>query len=758
MPKRRHRKPPVYVGPPIDRASEEEKSRPLRHRRPQTKCSTCFDLNLRYIPKPHNDPDVCSYGQVARHWILSTDLAKDPSCASCRFLKSAFDTLINSGGVTEIPPGKHVSYMIAILDRNDDDVEDDYAKKRMRDAARNKESSKSLKVEMRCTVEDDGFREEFEVEIYSPPGVEPAPWKSIGVAGEVPTKPSAEECAAIIKSWLQDCDKNHQFCKAKQGTGEFLPKRVLDLSNDQIRLVETTPGQRGHYVALSHCWGKEQLMTTTRATIAERMRGIALEQMPKTFQDVVAITRGLGLQYIWIDSLCIIQQDAADWEQQSAVMADIYAYCYLNIATTRAAGGHEGCLGPRWTVRDSLAWAAEFSEAVSCGDDDDSKSVSKMRKCEVQSFKVPGMQQDIRIRLAMKSSHEALQTPRWIRNHVDTAPLLLRTWVYQERSLSARSIHLHANEMVWVCDVIQRCECKELDGTPPDGDGWSASKDQIAKIGAMTDNKALHGLWRTIVEDVTLLDLTYESDRLPALSGLAYRFAEYLPKNERYLAGLWEGDLARDLLWESRGSTQTAGPTRDRMMTAPSWSWASLVWGGDESANGLKWEHETKPKLAKWAGVKTYKQDARTRIISASVNVEGQNKYGIVSGGSIVIEGALCAVVLKKGAQASNPPLANVTTVQYDIFNSLHLNYDTPTSASSAGGTIYCFFIGSFGEVFDHDDDPYDPHVTHEGLILKPADGGKFVRIGHWIQHIEDWVHHKDMWTRKSRVHRVEII
>ncbi|KAF8962342.1 heterokaryon incompatibility protein-domain-containing protein, partial [Flammula alnicola] len=310
--------------------------------------------------------------------------------------------------------------------------------------------------------------------------------------------------------------------------------------------METTRGQRGHYAALSHCWGKEQLLTTTQATIAKRMRGIPLEQMPKTFQDAVAITRGLGLRYIWIDSLCIIQQDKADWEQQSAVMADIYACCYLNIAATRATGGHEGCLGARWTARDSLQWTEEFSSSV---DDGDGKRepVSRKRKCKVKSFKVPGMGQDIRIRLAMESSHEALQTPRWIRMHMDAAPLLPRAWVYQERSLAARSVHLHANEMVWACNVTQRCECKALDGSPPEGDGWSASKDRIAKLGALNDKKALHGLWRTIVEDVSLLDLTYESDRLPALSGLAYRFAEYFPKNERYLAGLWEGDLARDL-------------------------------------------------------------------------------------------------------------------------------------------------------------------------------------------------------------------
>ncbi|KIJ26588.1 hypothetical protein M422DRAFT_191976 [Sphaerobolus stellatus SS14] len=72
-----------------------------------------------------------------------------------------------------------------------------------------------------------------------------------------------------------------------------------------------------------------------------------MERLPKMFQDAVALTRGLGVQYIWIDSLCSIQQDKADWEQQSAVMADIYDGCYLNIVSTRTRNGHEGCFGAR---------------------------------------------------------------------------------------------------------------------------------------------------------------------------------------------------------------------------------------------------------------------------------------------------------------------------------------------------------------------------------------------------------------------------
>ncbi|KAF9544537.1 HET-domain-containing protein [Agrocybe pediades] len=783
MPRKGPWTPPVFVGdpnefdadaPPINfrPSSDDEAPRMSSRHGKGAKCHVCFDLDQRYIPQPDRDEESCSYGQANRHWISSNDLKRDRSCASCRFLKSAFDTLLNSGEIISIPRGSEIVYYIAILDRSNNDSADKEFLKRKKQAQERYKSSQSLMIEMRCSTrkigkkDEEGTREEFKVEIYTPPGAPPAPWKAIGAAGEVPTNPTVEDYAKTIQHWLADCDQNHPICqtewKGPNGDKELLPRRVLDISGGQIRLIETSPRQREHYVALSHCWGKKPLLETTRETIVDHMRGIPFDRLPKTFQDAITITRCLGLRYIWIDSLCIIQHDKADWEQQSALMADIYGRCYLNIATTRAGGGHEGCISGRWTTTDTLRWADEFARQVGGSDDEETgtkhKTISKIRRCAVKSYRIPEATQDIRIRLAIDSAHEALQTPRWIPMHATTAPLLPRGWVYQERFLSARTVHFHANEMVWACNVSQRCECKELDGTPVDGDGWSASKDRVVKLPQNSNLKSIHGLWRTIVEDVSLLDLTYESDRLPSLAGLATRFARYLPRNERYLAGLWEGDLARDLLWESGGSTDADGPhrKRDEKGSAPSWSWACLVWGGSgASSSALEWEYETKPKLAEWAGIKTYKQDSRVKIISASVEVDGENKYGVVKGGRIVIEGPLCAVVVKNPPRPPPASLANVTTVKESIFNSLHLNYDTPTAAASAGGTVYCLFIGSFDERFSHD---RHGHITHQGLILRPVSGGNFERIGRWTQHIEDWVKNKDIWTRKSGVHRVSIV
>jgi hypothetical protein len=92
-------------------------------------------------------------------------------------------------------------------------------------------------------------------------------------------------------------------------------------------------------MALSHCWGKEPIITTTKATLQDRMREFQISAPPKTFQDAIAITNGLGIQYLRIDSLCIIQDDLQDWEGEASKMAGIYAGSKFNIAATHASDG-----------------------------------------------------------------------------------------------------------------------------------------------------------------------------------------------------------------------------------------------------------------------------------------------------------------------------------------------------------------------------------------------------------------------------------
>lgn len=129
----------------------------------------------------------------------------------------------------------------------------------------------------------------------------------------------------------------------------MLPSRLLQVGTDisaEVRLVENL-SVSGQYMTLSYCWGSSRPLTTTRGTLQQRKTKIALEDLPKTFRDAVHITRRLGIPYLWIDSLCIIQDELQDWEVESSKMAGIYSGSYLNLAAMSSVDSRGGCVPER---------------------------------------------------------------------------------------------------------------------------------------------------------------------------------------------------------------------------------------------------------------------------------------------------------------------------------------------------------------------------------------------------------------------------
>lgn len=118
----------------------------------------------------------------------------------------------------------------------------------------------------------------------------------------------------FAKFWLDNCKEKHGECHHTQKSNGRLPYRVIDVgSQDGLRepfLLQTnrhTPS--ADYIALSHVWGGPEnvTITTKRDTLSMRCDSIPLSTMPLTFQNAVKVCRELGVQYLWIDSLCIIQ-------------------------------------------------------------------------------------------------------------------------------------------------------------------------------------------------------------------------------------------------------------------------------------------------------------------------------------------------------------------------------------------------------------------------------------------------------------------
>jgi hypothetical protein len=342
---------------------------------------------------------------------------------------------------------------------------------------------------------------------------------------------------------------------------ESLPSRVLDIEpqvNTSIVLVESRDIQcRANcpiYATLSHCWGRAPVIQTTQQTLAKRKRCIEWESLPQTFQDAISIARALSIRYIWIDSLCVIQDDENDWQRQSACMASIYSNSYLNIAATGSSDSRGGCLAPR-SIRHGG------------------------RTLKLVSFPVIPNAEDSWPAIRVRHSFQPVHHPYSNQSNRNTfssdpldksvVPLLSRAWVFQERRLAPRTVHFHPSEMVMECRSSLYCECTGLNNI----DSLSCARSLDLK--SFQDRQVLD-YWYDIVEEFSRLRLSRESDRLIALTGVATVFQDRIKSG--YLAGLWQADIARGLLWDVTRyqNLRVWHITRQHKSVAPTW----YVWSG----------------------------------------------------------------------------------------------------------------------------------------------------------------------------------
>lgn len=375
------------------------------------------------------------------------------------------------------------------------------------------------------------------------------------------------KCVTLANDWLKECDGRHTACT---GHSNLWPKRVIDVRGDMPRLVETETATRDlfeppRYVTLSHCWGKTNFIKTTTNNLKERMAEIPWDDFPKSFQDAITLTRRIKCNSIWIDSLCIIQDDVDDWNEQASKMEDIYSNSFLNIAGTSRFAQSTGLFSIRECHSDPWRSGIIPAESHQITNDQD------------------GSNRSVFARYNMEAGHRYIAGGAF--NGISIAPLLTRAWVFQERLLAPRTIHFYASELIWECRSTLRCECQELDTishrkasqrtfhsplSPEDVDqSCKALFTEICQGGASP--QAVLDFWLIAVSSYSYLGLTFEDDRLVALAGIAQRISAFIRSS--YLAGLWAADLPRCLLWFRVG-------TRERKLSrsskiAPTWSWAS---------------------------------------------------------------------------------------------------------------------------------------------------------------------------------------
>ncbi|KAH6656687.1 heterokaryon incompatibility protein-domain-containing protein [Truncatella angustata] len=168
----------------------------------------------------------------------------------------------------------------------------------------------------------------------------------------MPFCPRCKSLQAIfaIDYWIRTCLSGHPECQ-KKGMADFVPTRIVavgESGDDHVRLVDNARHSNltdKRDIALSHCWGLDMPSSaqTFDSNLAEHKQSIALAALTTTFVDVIEISRRLGIPYIWVDFLCIIQGNAADWGREAAQMSAVYTCAHITLAASGSSSGSHGC-------------------------------------------------------------------------------------------------------------------------------------------------------------------------------------------------------------------------------------------------------------------------------------------------------------------------------------------------------------------------------------------------------------------------------
>jgi hypothetical protein len=316
--------------------------------------------------------------------------------------------------------------------------------------------------------------------------------------------------------WFINCITHHAKCREQHTTADWLPTRLIDVGlprdSQQPRLILTSElksGSNNSYVTLSHRWASTHVVKLESSNIDSFRQCIPLGSLSSTFLDAIRVTRALGVRYLWIDSLCIIQDSLADWQAESTEMGSIYRNCVCNIAATSSSDNGGGLFQERNTH-----WVTPNKVRIQYEGHD-------------------------KIYLA------SLYGPwgKWI----SRSALNKRGWVLQERLLSPRTLHF-ASQLFWECRMLQACETYP-EGMPSGDNCYTELDGFELPISLKNWHEEFKGteFWINVVQTYGRCSITRPDDRLIAIAGVAKSLQPLV--NDEYLAGLWKKDLPYNLVW-----------------------------------------------------------------------------------------------------------------------------------------------------------------------------------------------------------------
>ncbi|KAI0886003.1 heterokaryon incompatibility protein-domain-containing protein [Annulohypoxylon maeteangense] len=401
-------------------------------------------------------------------------------------------------------------------------------------------------------------------------------FNNIGFGSPVASTSRSTQCLSFAKAALNQCLSKHNC--GQSTTDPILPTRVLDLgppssTTISLKLLEPTPGTRARYAALSHCWGPHaKRLETKLATLSSLKSNIPWTDLPPTFQDAVTTTRFLGLRYVWIDSLCIIQDSPADWDIESSRMASVYRDASVTIAAVSSSSSDESFLKPRNAIFQARLLPLMLSRA------------DRALPAEELGLVVPGT-----------SPFYALGV-RPLAVHNMDGPLSERAWTFQEEKLSSRILRFGDAELSFECRRGVACECDmygaeydnstEAPSGPPlhglaalnlasetagSGEEGAEGEGQERRVGRLPPQLDPFLAWQDRVTEYSKRKLTFASDKLPALAGLA-TICHAITQSE-YVAGLWRDHFVLDLLWHPAGPRNLAPEPENPFRNPATASW-----------------------------------------------------------------------------------------------------------------------------------------------------------------------------------------
>lgn len=436
---------------------------------------------------------------------------------------------------------------------------------------------------------------------------------------------------------MQECEERHQQCPKKSVS--WLPTRVIDvgqlIGSSSLRLHVCDHNEKAPYAALSYCWGVEQQVITTTGSIAAFQSGIIESSLPKTIQDAIRITRGLQIQYLWVDALCIIQDSVEDKSAEINKMGRIYKNASITIAALDAATAFDGFIREVQPLDGALM---PFS-------------LPNHRECSIKLVPVthlpyPGTHSDHDIHL------------------LDT-----RGWALQEFLLSPRLLLFSQTEVLWQCQQVQ------VDPVLPSSRQYHP--DDISRLpssvfglhsphNTFNTKEERARIWISFMHNYSRRQFTLNEDRWFAMAGVIDDLSQVW--QDACLAGHWKSCLAESLAWYCVPLDPPVPLSRSvPAYTAPTWSW-----------------------MSPWCPVNAYSlpYPVATIICCTVTPLDAKTPFGRLQAGTLVL-----------GAQAVLLQDLRRALIKYEVRDGIKFKLDEPTMSQNPpgiGGEVRNLFEGCF--------------------------------------------------------------